>query len=570
MPQPSPIGKRIRWFTGTLLAVGLLVLGPWPFATGQKQKAKEPPARAPMAPRLAPVSSELWKSAPLTPAQPAEIDQLIARELQQDRITPAPLTTDEQFIRRVTLDLTGELPMPADVDEFVADRDAGKRAKLIDRLLASDEYARYWARYWKDVILTRLTDIRAMTLARSFESWMVQQLKENRSWSSIARAMITAEGGCRFEDDGKQGAIFFLAAHLGPDSANERAAETARVFLGIQIQCAQCHNHPFDEWKQVQFHELAGYFARVRERPMREPGRPIPIGMELFGTPRGEHTMPGKTTVTDPRFLDGKSPGKDLGDKQRRQALADAIVDRDNPWFAAAYANRMWGELLGQSFYAPVDDMGPRKEAVLGSVLARLASSFRATDHDTRALLRLILNTQAYQRQIRLSEPGAQHLQFAAAYPTRLRADALWESLVGVLGRINQQGPARPGPFAGGPFGQRPGLEGEFKREFEFDPSLKAEDVEGSIPQALLMMNNPIINQRIEARGTNLLGRILTAYPQDDDALRMVYLRTLARKPTTREKEKCLSFIKKTGNRAEAFEDILWALLNSTEFQTKR
>jgi hypothetical protein len=559
-----------EWAPITLAALGLwTLLSPGLAAAATPKPAARPPARAALSP-------EVWQNAPLEVVRPGDVDRLVAHEHQADNLDPAPLTTDEQFVRRVTLDLTGQLPVPADVTEFVADPDPNKRAKLIDRLLDSDEYARHWAGYWGDVIGARITDPRGRLLARAFDLWMADQLKNNRGWDTIVQAMLTAGGECRFDDDGQHGANFFLASHRGPDAANEQAAETARVFLGIQIQCAQCHDHPFDQWKREQFHQLAAYYARVGERIVRDGQRQV--GVELASLPRGEHQMPSKEdprkgTVMTPTFLDGRAAGRDLPDRQRRKALADAVVDGNDYWFAGAYVNRVWGELMGQSFYEPVDDIGPRKEAVFGPVLVRLAASFRASHYNVKQLFRTVLNSQTYQRQIRLGETADQHLHFAAAYPTRLPADALWESLVGVLGNMGGprfQGGRGQGAGAAALYGFRPGLEGQFKQEFDFDPSLKADEVEGSIPQALLMMNNPTVNQRIQATGTNLLGRILKAYPQDDDALRMVYLRTLARKPTDGELQKCRSYLAKAGNRAEAFEDILWALINSTEFQTKR
>ena len=252
--------------------------------------------------------------------------------------------------------------------------------------------------------------------------------------------MITAEGACELNDDGQKGAVFFLASHRGADAANEQAAETARVFLGIQIQCAQCHDHPSDQWKRVQFHELAGYFARTKER-LKPGAAGKRASVELVSAPRGEHEMPSptdakKTLLTPPRFLDGKAAGQNLSDPDRRKALANAITDKSNYWFAGAYINRIWGELMGQAFYQPVDDMGPKKEAVFPGVLTRLTGAFCGSNYDIKQMFRDIMNSQTYQRQIRLGDSADQHLHFAAAYPTRLRADALWDSLVNVLGRL--------------------------------------------------------------------------------------------------------------------------------------
>jgi hypothetical protein len=275
--------------------------------------------------------------------------------------------------------------------------------------------------------------------------------------------------------------------------------------------------------------------------------------------------------TTYPRFLDGKAPSRNLGDKDRRQELAKAVTSKENYWFAGAYVNRMWGELMGQSFYQPVDDMGPLKEAVFPDVLTRLAAAYRGTDYDIKGMFRTIMNTQTYQRQIRLGDSTDEHLHFAAAYPKQLPAAALWDSLVTVLGPMGGFG-GRPGGggFGGGPFGGGFGLEADFKRVFAFDPSLKADEVESTIPQALILMNNPQINQKIRADASNLLGRILREHGNDDDALQALYMRALARKPTAAELEKCRKHIKSVGSRAEGFEDILWALINSTEFQTKR
>jgi hypothetical protein len=535
-----------------------------------------------------------------------EIDRLVEAELAKLGVKPAAKTNDEQFIRRVYLDITGKMPTPADVTEFLKDKAADKRARLIDKLLDSDDYARHWGQYWRSVITTRATiDFRLTQVTPAFERWMTEQLKANKSWAYITRELITAKGKVMYDEPNKNAQAFFLLTRRGADAPTEIAAETSRIFLGIQIQCAQCHDHPSDVWKRKQFHEFAAYYGRYKgERAIREEKKFI--GVELVSAPFGEHRMPDKDnpksgTLMTPKFLDGKAPkgaaaagpiiengpakgkggfGKGfpkggfggatggMGDEARRAALADQITDKDNPWFAAAFTNRMWGEFMGQSFYSPIDDLGPQKDAMMPTVLARVSASFRGNDYDIKQLIRDIMNSETYQRQIRPTDPADDHLLFATRNPVRMNGNALWQTLVGSIGPFNQGGKfgaAVPkGPFGGG------GLEGQFKNEFSFDPSTKADEIEGSISQALILMNNPQINNKIKAQGTNLLARILTAYPDNNEALKVVYLRTLARRPTDRELARCNEHIKTVASRAEAYEDILWALINSTEFQMKR
>lgn len=548
-----------------------------------------------------PIPASVWKGASRTSATPAEIDGMINAALARAGMKPAAVVGDEQFLRRAYLDLWGRPPRAEELSAFLADRSTDKRARVIDKLLDGDAYARHWAGYWQDVISVRLVGFEGRILARSFRPWMTEQIKKNRPWGDITRDMLTATGTARFDDsDGKAGAAYFLASHRGADAVVEQTAETARVFLGIQINCAQCHDHPFDSWKREQFHELAAYFARVRSRLVIDPEtrgtRNIRfIGVELVSTDRGggfgmmrpgmgrfggsnEYRMPAKEggtrgggTVVHPKPLEGKAPSRGLPDKDRRKSLADSITSKDNHWFAAAYTNRIWGVLLGQPFYAQVDDLGPQRDAVHGEVLARLAASFAGSGHDMKALFRTIMNTEAYQRESRVGSSRGEHNLFAHSYPTRLRPTQVYASLVNTLGSLGGGGGGGGrGMMMMGRGGFGGGVEGMIRTEFGFDPSLKNDDVESSIPQALILMNSTQVNQKVRATRGNFLGKVLADHAKNGPALDAVYLQALGRKPTVREKEKCESYIAKVGSRSEAFEDILWAVINSAEFQTRR
>jgi hypothetical protein len=569
-------------------------------ADGQPPKgdAKKPVVQLP----VGALDTKDWLKASTKPLTPGEIDRLVNAELAKVGVKPAAKTTDEQFIRRVYIDLTGKLPMPADITEFVADKSPDKRARLIDKLLEGDDYAKHWGHYWRTVVTTRATlDFFVTPVIPQFERWMTAQLNANKSWAEITREQLTASGRVRYAEQDKNPQAFFLLSRRGADTVTEMAAETSRIFLGIQIQCAQCHDHPSDVWKRQQFHEFAAYFGRYRGSfPILEEKKFV--GVQLASRP-GEHRMPDKDdpkmgTAMNPRFLDGKPPtGADpvpstrgpigpagfpkggfgkgaasggMSDAARRKALADQITSKENPWFAGAFVNRMWGEFMGQAFYSPIDDMGPQKDAMMPVVLARVAGSFRGNDYDIKQLYRDILNSDTYQRQIRPGETGDEHLLFATRNPVRMNGNALWQTLTSTLGAIGPTGGSFGAAPPMGPFGRFGGLETQFKNTFAYDPSTKAEEIEGNISQALILMNNPQINAKIRAQGTNLLARILSSYSEDDEALRIVYLRSLGRRPTDREVARLRQHINSVNNRAEAYEDILWALINSTEFQMKR
>jgi hypothetical protein len=594
---------RMQTFSRSLIALGLIVgLAPLAPTDEPKTAEKKPATTLP----TGTLTTKDWLTPSTAPLKAAEIDQLVNAQLERAKIKPAALTTDEQFLRRATIDLTGRLPSAAELSQFLAETNSDKRAKAIDRLLASNEFGRHWARYWREVISSRTTSQFANFFARPFEGWLAKELNDNKNWADITRGILNASGPMRFDDPNTNAEGYFLAGRTGADAVTERAAETSRVFLGVQIQCAQCHDHPSDVWKRQQFHEFAAYFARLRDRFIFEEKRIA--GVQLSSVQFGEHQMadlknPRQTTAMQPRFLDGKGPagqiassttpsvkgpgpggkgpkgfggkgfggkgGGGLADAPRRKSLTESIVAKDNPWFAGAFVNRIWGELLGQAFYQPVDDLGPQKEAVMPDVLSRLSGAFRGSDYDIKGLYREIMNSQTYQRQLRPTDPGEDHLLFSSTSPRRMSADVLWQNLVGTLGPLG--GGAGPkGGFKGGPGGFRGGLEQNFKREFQFDPSIKTEDVEGTISQALLLMNNPVINQKIQAKNGTMLAKILESNANNDDAIKGVYQRTLGRRPSERELDRCRTHLGAVTNRAEAFEDILWALINSTEFQTRR
>jgi Protein of unknown function (DUF1549)/Protein of unknown function (DUF1553) len=507
------------------------------------------------------------------------VDQLLAQEQfgGETKSRPVAQADDETFLRRASLDLIGVGPTPEEITAFALDASRDKRARAVERLLASRRFGDNWARYWRDVIMYRRSDDRAMLVVPSLVSFLADSLNDDPHWDKVARRFITATGDVR-----EDGATALIMAQMG--SAEDTSAEVSRIFMGIQIQCAQCHNHPTDRWKREQFHELTAFFPRISLRPVKVNGKRrsfavVPVdrgGKKRAKNPRQgslEHYMPdlkhpeeeGKL-MQPVFFLTGQKLEPGTPDTERREQVAQWITARDNPWFAKAFVNRMWSELVGRGFYEPVDDIGPDRQCAAPKTLDYLSEQFVAHDHDVKWLFRVITATKAYGRQSRSRiDDGA--APFVSACPQRLRGDQLFNSLVEVLD-ISEP------PRKDGDEGYRAALSGpraEVNKTFGYDPSVRRDEVAGSIPQALFLMNAPELGRAINGRQrSTALGRLMAEVPDDKDLVAELYLRCLAREPKSSELETCLDYVRSAEDRTEAFEDVLWALLNSTEFLNRK
>ena len=494
------------------------------------------------------------------------LDALIAQS--RDGAPGEELVDDEQFFRRISLDLIGRPPKPAELEQFIGDSLPGKRQQLIDRLLAGEEYGRHWANYWRDTIRFRVPPPQLTFLDYgSFQGWLSERLNANDSWGAITRAILTGSGPVK-----ENPAATFVGYHQG--NAVKLGAETARVFLGLQLQCAECHDHPYEEWKREQFHALAAFYGRTKG----ELGK-VQDGSGTIVSDRGkdEYRMPNAADPTkkglamQPALMTGENLPLGKPDLARRQRLANLITLPDNPWFARAYVNRIWARLMGRGFQEPVDDTGDNRQQYLPVVHKALTAHFTATGFDIKDLFRLITSTHAYQSRLQNSNADEKH-RVAGSAVRRLRGDVVFDSLVSAIGLPNTTPPkvAATDEFR---FPPPPKSTRDLVVDtFGADPSVPENEQPRTMGQAMFLMNNEQLQKQIDAdpKSDTRLSRLLEKHSGDRQAVEQLYLQVLARKPTDKEMELCHEHLYEVKERGEAFEDILWGLINSAEFTTKR
>ncbi|MCA9087309.1 MAG: DUF1549 domain-containing protein [Planctomycetaceae bacterium] len=519
---------------------------------------------------LPPAEGFAWPNPPAT----NYIDELVFDRLQKLRIAPSELCDDETFLRRITVDLAGRVPTVDEYHTFMSDTQPDKRARKIDQLLSDDAFADLWTTLWSEQL--RIiggnyapvgTHIKA---ADAFNEWIRTQMRTDRPLNEFVSEMVSASGSNLTNGPAN---LYTMMVHAPRFEPKAFAADFSQVFLGVQIQCAECHNHPFDRWTMDDYYSLVSFFTGMKRKPGVEP-REQRIYYDVSAPPArhlvDQRPMPPKT-------LGAIHPVEHDGDP--RQALADWLTSPENEMFSRNLANRIWAQMLGRGIVEPVDDVRVSNPPVNGPLLDALSDRLVESGFNLRALVRDICNSRVYQLS---SEPNASNArdsrQFSHAKLRRLRADVLLDSVVTATGV--------PRNFSGFPAGTRaidyyPRVAGDTNRPtfgdsfFEtFGRSSRGTICacetkrEPTLSQTLHLSVGDTLQPRLGAGGE--LKQLIASRGTPEEVITELFIKALSRKPTPEELDGLMQLIGDNTKDVAAYEDIFWGLMNSTEFAFNR
>lgn len=506
------------------------------------------------------------------------IDYHVFVKLRALQIIPSILCTDAVFLRRAYLDTLGALPTRDEVCEFLNDKHTDKRARLIEQLLSRPEFADFWALKWSDVLHNEEKTLDRKGV-QSFHRWIRECIAEGKPLNEFARELIAAKGSSY-----RQPATNFYRALRDPQS---RAEAFGEVFLGIRLQCAKCHNHPFDQWTQKDYYSLSAFFARIQYKIMENNRRDRLDTHEFDGEQviweanKGEVERPRTHEAMPPRFL-GDSTSKLAGEADRLEALAEWVARPDNPFFPRTQVNRVWYHLMGRGIVEPNDDFRASNPPSNGPLLEALAHDFVAHRFDLRYLVRTIMNSRTYQLSAVPNETNREdETNFSHALVRPLQAEQLLDAL-SQLTEVPVKFTTYPlGIRAGEIPGVRPAIRrdqrptnGElFLKQFGKPDRLLTCECERSddatLGRAFQLLTGELVNRMVTAPD-NRLGRLLSAGKSDLEIIRELYFAALGRAPNKTELKTAADFIAKSKNRRAGMEDFLAGLLNSKEFLLRR
>ncbi len=481
------------------------------------------------------------------------VDELLATRWAAGGVQPAPAADDAEFLRRAYLDLAGTIPTVAEVRDFLDDQAPDKRRRLVDRLLAGPAYVEHFTNIWRSVWLPDPGNNPELAGIRfTFDGWLRDRLAKNVSYDKMVREIVTANAPRANTGRGLGGApgmvaaggltpvAFYQANELKPEKL---AASTSRLFLGVRLECAQCHNHPFDKWTREQFWEFAAFFAGV------------PQGADLK-----QIAIPGLGKTVQVKFPDGTAPDLKAG-VTARAALADWMTAPENRYFARTAVNRLWAHFFGNGLAEPVDDL--EREVVKDEVLDELAKEFADHQFDLKFVIRAITATKVYQLASAATHDSQEEpRQFARMAVKGLTAEQVLNSLIEATG-YQETAALRVG--RGAPGMARFELLASFARQ-----TGGRSEFHTSIPQALALMNGKLVGDATSLERSATLAAVAGA-PFLDTAgkVETLYLAALSRKPTAEESARLVKYVDQggpSGDRDKALADVFWVLLNSAEF----
>lgn len=489
------------------------------------------------------------------------IDEHINNKLKRLQVLPAKLTTDEEFLRRVSIDLIGLPPTPEEIRAFTADaRDTRiKRAATIDTLMARPEFLSHWAVKWGDLLQVSRSKLGDKGIW-AFRDWIMESLAENKPYDRMVRELVTAKGSTFHNPPAN-----FLRFTREPKVAMET---TTQLFLGVRMVCAQCHDHPFEQWTQNQYFNLSAYFATVGIKNGIDSDEEIVFDKREdteVHHPKDGRVMPAKLLFNGDKY--------DPAGKEIREVLADWLTARENPLFAKAMANRMWSYFLGRGIIDPVDDIRASNPPSNAPLLDAMTKDFLASNYDLKKLMRTIVNSRTYQLSSTAGTPGrTSGANFAFAQPRRLSAEELYDAVYIAAGSLPKIKELPEGSLAQDfpdPTIDRGGFLDLFGRP-ERQTSCECErrsDV--SLVQALNLLNGSTIADAI-ADPDGRIAKLIVAGADDRKLISELYLAALSRRPNSQELDFAQTYLRKGGARAERAQDLLWALLNSNAFLFNR
>ncbi len=480
------------------------------------------------------------------------IDTHMHNKFKNLRIIPSELCTDEEFIRRVSLDVTGRLPTVDEYNAFLADTDPKKRDKLVDELLTRKEFVEIWVMKWAELLTIRTTNQISYKSMLLYYTWLQERIANNVPMNVMVQELLGSNGG-----------TFANAAtnyYQNETNTLKVAENVAQVFMGMRIQCAQCHNHPFDRWTMDDYYSFAAFFSQIGRKRGEDPREII-----VFNSNSGDVRHPVGNRVMTPKFLGGDTP--DLTGKDRRQVLANWLASDENPFFAQNLSNIIWAHFFGKGIIQEVDDVRISNPPVNKELLDALATNLTEYNYDFKKLVRDICTSRTYQLSTKTNETNEKDTtNFSHATLRRMRAEVLLDSITQVTTTSNK--------FPGLPSGARAvqiangntstyflTTFGRAKRETVCSCEVK---MEPNLSQALHMLNGDTVNAKI-AQGGLVATRIGEEVPHSK-IIEEIYIRCLTRKPTEKELTNLMELVSQEENKQQALEDVFWALLNSREF----